>query len=85
MISCLRNSITNNPEPPTATPIAANPVPIIVRPAPHATAPSPSKAIAPAKPNSVGTTGVNINPANPNTVNAPANANNAIPTPSRLI
>ena len=55
------------------------------RPAPRAATPTPRSNIAAPNNNIAGITGVNKAAATPNTKNAPANANNAIPTPSKLI
>ena len=85
LIACLKNSSINSPEPPIAAPIKPKAVPTMVKPAPAAIQPTPSNAIAPAKPNNDGIIGVNTKPAKPRTVNAPANANNIIPTPARFM
>ena len=82
--SCLINSSIANPLPAAAAPTNVKPVPNANKPAPIKAQDKLNKDIAPANAINVGTTGVNRRPATPITVNAPANANNPVPTCCRL-
>ena len=82
--NCLINSSIANPLPATAAPTKPRPVPNANIPAPINAHEALNNAIAPANAINVGTTGDNTKPATPITVNAPANANNPIPTCCKL-